>query len=292
MIERHVAPAGGLAGWVNRHAVALVAAGSYLLAWVWWAPLLGRDLGDVGALGPGFLVFALAGGLMPSFAALLWRLLGGRLPPAAREGLGGPLRHPVWLLPVLALVPAAAVAGIGIQVLLGLRYDLGTVGSRLMIGPLWPLLASLGEEFAWRGVLLPLLRVRFGLLKAALLVGLVWGFWHLPADWIGLKAQGAWFWPQFLLQGPVLLTAHSLVLAWIWARSGGRILAALIYHFGITSSAILLGNQIAAAGGAAFGGNLLGLLPVLALAVPAGIALGLERGEVKDGRPAGDPTAR
>ena len=114
----------------------------------------------------------------------------------------------------------------------------------------------------------------FGLLRAALLIGLAWGFWHLPADWIGLKSQGAWFWPQFILQGPVLLTAHSIIMTWTWAKSGGRTIVAILYHFGITSSAILLGNQVVFADARfSFLGNVAGVAVVACVAVAAAVGL-------------------
>ena len=166
------------------------------------------------------------------------------------------------------------MAGVGLQAVLGLPYAFGDVSSRLLIGTMWPLVAALGEEFAWRGTLLPLLRERFGLLRAALVVGVIWGFWHLPADWIGLKSQGAWFWPQFALQGPILLTAHSVIMTWIWAKTGGRTIGAILYHFGITGSAIVLGNQVAALPpNLSFAGNVAGVTVVACVAVAAGIAL-------------------
>jgi membrane protease YdiL (CAAX protease family) len=50
----------------------------------------------------------------------------------------------------------------------------------------------LGEEIGWRGFLLPKLLKRNGPLVASLILGVVWGLWHLPID---LTAG-------FLLKGP------------------------------------------------------------------------------------------
>jgi membrane protease YdiL (CAAX protease family) len=260
------------AAFLVRNGAWLIPLAAYALAWVLWMPLLGRDMGSAVGLPVDFLAFALAGNVMPGAAVLAWRLAGARVPPAARAGLPQPRRLPLLLLGALVLVPVMTMAGIGLQIAFGLRFEFGDVSSRLLVGTMWPLVAALGEEFAWRGTLLPLLRTKFGLLKAALLVGVVWGFWHLPADWIGLKPQGAWFWPQFVLQGPILLTAHSVIMAWIWAKTGGRTIAAVIYHFGITGSAIVLGNQAAGLPPQlSFAGNAVGAAVVACLAVAAGI---------------------
>lgn len=263
-----------VAAWVTRHGGWLILLVSYVLSWALWAPLLGRDLGNVATLPPDFLVFALLGNVMPALGVLAWRLLGGRVPPGARADLSQPARFPLWLAGSILVVPVMTLAGIAVQVVFGQPYGFGDVGSRLAIGVMWPLVAALGEEFAWRGTALPLLRTRFGLLGAALLIGIAWGFWHLPADWIGLKSQGAWFWPQFILQGPLLLTAHSVIMTWTWARSGGRTIVAILYHFGITSSAILLGNQVVFPDARfSFYGNAAGVAVVALVAVAAGIGL-------------------
>lgn len=40
----------------------------------------------------------------------------------------------------------------------------------------------LGEEYGWRYYLQPLLQKRFGLRAGVILLGVVWGLWHLPVD--------------------------------------------------------------------------------------------------------------
>ncbi len=42
--------------------------------------------------------------------------------------------------------------------------------------------AFFGEEYGWRYYLQPLLQKRFGLVRGTLLLGVVWGLWHLPLD--------------------------------------------------------------------------------------------------------------
>ncbi|MDE5823371.1 MAG: CPBP family intramembrane metalloprotease [Lachnospiraceae bacterium] len=40
--------------------------------------------------------------------------------------------------------------------------------------------AFLGEEYGWRYYLQPLMQKRFGIRGGVLVLGVVWGIWHLP----------------------------------------------------------------------------------------------------------------
>jgi membrane protease YdiL (CAAX protease family) len=44
----------------------------------------------------------------------------------------------------------------------------------------WLVTGPLGEEFGWRGYLLPRLLQRYSPLKSALVLGVIWGVWHFP----------------------------------------------------------------------------------------------------------------
>ena len=42
--------------------------------------------------------------------------------------------------------------------------------------------AFLGEEYGWRYYLQPILQKRYGMIKGVLILGIVWGIWHLPLN--------------------------------------------------------------------------------------------------------------
>lgn len=237
--------------------VVLAFGGAWLL-WGYW--VFAMPPGGL-IVSPAFILSALAGGLAPSLAALAisyWS--GGRdafaalLRPLMQWRIG-------WGMTAIALLlaPAAMFVSTLLQ---------GTfVGqlkwpdpSLLAMALVWPLMAALGEELGWRGFLLPRLAGRLGLLPAALVVGLVWGLWHLPADYIALKGYGDWFFAAFLLNGPVVLTAHAIVMAWLWRRTQGSTFAAVLYHLSITTSAMIAPTAAAD-----------GLAGVLAAACGAGV---------------------
>lgn len=83
------------------------------------------------------------------------------------------------------------------------------------------------EELGWRGVALPLLQRRFTPFSAAILLGLIWGLWHLPAFLLGGTPQGAWSFLPFLV-GAVAL---SLIVTPMFNASRGSLLLPVLFHF-------------------------------------------------------------
>lgn len=114
----------------------------------------------------------------------------------------------------------------------------------------------LQEEFGWRGVLLPKLLERFGPSASSIMVGLVWGLWHLPLFYLPSQA----FYYERPVWGLVLSTVLiSFIFTWLYRRTRGSIWAMLLLHtmFNFThyvvpalqndlAATILWGTQLAA----------------------------------------------
>lgn len=221
-------------------AIWLFLAGTFGWAWLLWGYwVVAMPPGGL-QVGPAFIVCAIAGGFAPSLAALAVTFAqDGRhgvvelLKPLLRWRIGRGMAAVILLL-----VPAPTAVSVALQ-----AAFVGPLKSPdpaiLLMALVWPVMAALGEELGWRGYLMPRLNPRLTLLAAAVVTGLVWGLWHLPADYVALKGHGGWFWAAFLLNGPVVLTAHAIIMAWIWNRTGGSTLAATLYHMTITASAML-----------------------------------------------------
>jgi membrane protease YdiL (CAAX protease family) len=89
----------------------------------------------------------------------------------------------------------------------------------LFIGPI--------EEFGWRGVALPLLQRRFAPLWAGLILGVIWGLWHVPAFLLSGTPQSAWaFGPYF-----IAVVAISVILTPMFNAARGSLLIAALFHF-------------------------------------------------------------
>jgi hypothetical protein len=89
-----------------------------------------------------------------------------------------------------------------------------------------------GEEVGWRGYALPRLTSHFGLGRASVLLGVIWGFWHLPQFFIrGVDTYGQSL-PFFVTE----VTALSVALAWLYARTNGSLLLTMLLHAAVNNS--------------------------------------------------------
>jgi len=85
----------------------------------------------------------------------------------------------------------------------------------------------LQEEFGWRGVLLPRLLERMGPSLSSMLIGLVWGLWHLPLFFLPSQA----FYYERPIWGLVLSTVLiSFIFTWLYQRTNGSVFAVLVLH--------------------------------------------------------------
>jgi membrane protease YdiL (CAAX protease family) len=83
------------------------------------------------------------------------------------------------------------------------------------------------EELGWRGFALPLLQRRLAPFWAGLVLGLIWGLWHLPAFLLSGTQQSAWSFAPFFI-GTV---AISLIMTALFGSSRGSILLPALLHF-------------------------------------------------------------
>ena len=100
----------------------------------------------------------------------------------------------------------------------------------------------LGEEFGWRGFLLPELQEQFPNLKTAIIIGVIWFIWHIPLWWapFGTLVSGGLitFLPVFTYF--VMLICLSVIITWLVVKSKGSVLIAFLFHLSINSGLALL----------------------------------------------------
>ena len=126
---------------------------------------------------------------------------------------------------------------------LPLRSLLPALGIQLATG-------AVGEELGWRGLLLPGLQSRFSLVVSAVLMGVLWSLWHLPAFFFPYMPQQQVSAPAFL----IAVAAFGTFLAVVYEKTNGHVLAAMFAHFSL--------NAALAVGGARFTSTLWRFLAV------------------------------
>jgi membrane protease YdiL (CAAX protease family) len=145
----------------------------------------------------------------------------------------------LWYLLALLLLPAAGILSrlaSGQPIVLATMPGLGmaaTLGLLLITG-------TLGEEVGWRGFALPRLLARMSPLAASLLLGAVWGIWHLPSFFVGGLPQAGLAIPVFLL-GALSL---SIIATWILIHARGSVALSMLLHFSVNFTLNVLGMRL------------------------------------------------
>jgi uncharacterized protein len=137
-------------------------------------------------------------------------------------GLGTPLVLGLASVIVYALNNSALPA-------LGLFGDvdyLGTIGVPAALA-LWIVTYGFGEEIGWRGFALHRMEPD-GWLRAAVVIGVLWGLWHLPyffykENFIALGVGG-------FVGYIVSITMGSILLSWMYRGSRYSILLVALWH--------------------------------------------------------------
>jgi len=132
------------------------------------------------------------------FGSLLVALYGGMAWLNCNLGLGASIR----LEELFVTSDIEAPGLIGALILMGIQL--------IIISPFLTLLVTFGEEYGWRSYLQTELTGIVGKIKAALLVGLVWGVWHAPVIAMGHN------YPGYPIQGVFLMIAYTVALSVIF----------------------------------------------------------------------------
>ena len=175
----------------------------------------------------------------PALAAIfVAAVAGGRA--EVKDLLGRVVRWRVgagWYVVVLGLPAGLALAAAGLHLALGTDSSIEFGGLSVLSFVVFVLI--IGEELGWRGYALPRLLAGRSALSASLILGALWGAWHLPTFFV----PGA---PQYGLpfSAFVLFTiAYSVLFTWVYLHTRGSVLIATLLHGAINfSQGLFLGG--------------------------------------------------
>ena len=277
--------------------IALFIVLAFGISWVIWLGLA--------AVGVSFTIRVSIGMFGPAIAATIVRLIrrdgfadaGLRLAARGRKGV---IRI---YIAAYVIPPVLIAAGIGLALLTGVQHwafsenlhamansitaQLQSVGQSLpsgfsayqlalislisqtvlafTLGILLNMIFTFGEEFGWRGYLLPRLSPLGGV-QAAIITGIVWGLWHAP-----IIVLNGYNYPGHPWLGVVMMViftvALSMIFAWLRFRSGS-VWPSTLAHAAFNAQAgfaIVFLSQADSLLRAPIG--LIGLLPTIAFAI-------------------------
>jgi membrane protease YdiL (CAAX protease family) len=220
---------------------------AFVISWIGWVPAAAASWGVFpwqlppmltglfGAFGPSLAAIILTITIdgAPGLRRLLWRLLWWR------AGIK-------WYAFVLVFPAAISLASSALYISFGgaapdfadppvlhlypLPPELSGVGAWTLLPFVFlqTLLFSspMGEEIGWRGYALPRLQASRSALLASLILGLIWGLWHLPLFLMRGHPLSHEFFGWFLLS----IVADAILFTWVYNNTRGSLLLALLFH--------------------------------------------------------------
>jgi uncharacterized protein len=160
----------------------------------------------------------------------------------------------------LAVIALAAATHIALGGTISPSPAIGHVGLAVLNFVLILLVGGpLGEEFGWRGYALPALQERYSWRVASLILGAVWSVWHLPLFFIANTLQSHIPFLLFM----VSTLALSILFAWLFNRTRGSVLPALVLHTAVNAWSWVI--PIIVVGDRRLSGLVFGFLVLLAL---------------------------
>lgn len=135
--------------------------------------------------------------------------------------------------------------GLGVHLLLGgeappfimLKEELNLIPLYLVMVVLMPWNGPVGEEFGWRGYALPKLQNKFDPLIASLIIGTIWGIWHLPSFFAPQGVVGAiaaTVGMVFIIPYTLGTIANSIFMTWLYNKSkASALIAGIVWHAAI-----------------------------------------------------------
>ena len=202
---------------------------AFAFTWFFWGLQLLGAQGAIPVL-PGLTPIGTLGPLVA--AVVMTAHEGGRT--GVRSLLGRVVRWrvaPVWYA-VAVLGPLALTLGaMALHVALGgpppsLGLLIGALPV-LLIGFVYMMIfVALGEDVGWRGYALPALQARYGALTSSVILGAMWGVWHLPQffnpdTFYSNLPFGLWL---------AYIVPFAVLITWVFNSTGGSVLMAMMAH--------------------------------------------------------------
>jgi CAAX protease family protein len=124
--------------------------------------------------------------------------------------------------------------------------------NRFWLGLAFGIPAGFFEEIGWTGFAFPKMSLKLPRLRAAILLGLLWGLWHIPViNFLGTAVPHRAYWLHFFLAFTAAMTAMRVLISWLYSHTKSIPLAQLM-HACSTGSLVVFSPPAAIASQEAF----------------------------------------
>uniref|UniRef100_A0AAU3GTK1 CPBP family intramembrane metalloprotease n=1 Tax=Streptomyces sp. NBC_01401 TaxID=2903854 RepID=A0AAU3GTK1_9ACTN len=242
--EPRPVPRGGWRGSMRRRPLTWFFSLAFLLSWVAWVPYIlsrnGQGVvdftfpgGEGGSQFLGVLPGAYLGPILSAF--IVTAVADGR--PGLRVWVGRMTNWRVgwrWWIGVILAVPLVLIL-----TLYALGGESPVVPSAMVLAAFLPglllqmITTGVAEEPGWRDFAMPRLQGAYGPVAGTLILGPLWGVWHLPlflTDWGGTDL--VWYTPVEFVATTV---TFSFVMTWIFNHTRQSLLLAMLLHTGVNN---------------------------------------------------------
>ena len=115
------------------------------------------------------------------------------------------------------------------------------------IGILFGVPAGFLEEIGWTGFAFPTMSAKGKALGSAIVLGMIWGAWHLPAiNFLGAAAPHGAYWFRFFLAFAFAMTAMRVIISWLYVNTKNVLLAQLM-HVSSTGTLVIFSPRVSPA---------------------------------------------
>jgi membrane protease YdiL (CAAX protease family) len=98
----------------------------------------------------------------------------------------------------------------------------------MLVASIIGIIFAFGEELGWRGFLQNKLFSNMGITSGVIILGLIWGFWHLPVNLMGLQPTANPQLSAFVLF-PLFTICFSVIFAWFYIKSKSIFLVSFLH---------------------------------------------------------------
>ena len=156
-----------------------------------------------------------------------------------------------WYIFVIFAAPLVLIATLFALSLISPEFipgflNTGNIASVVIMGISSGIMAGIFEELGWTGYAVQMLRGKYSIIITGLIVGGVWGAWHILSNdiWACQVYKGGIPLPLFVIVNGLLfaigqLPAYRVLTVWIYDRTGS-LLVTILMHASLTASSMIV----------------------------------------------------